>query len=186
MQRSRERQAACHEAEKASAKPQHRHLTLSPVAHRPHLGHTKQQEEHRRGAQAMFSARLTRAAHRATCTTTTHSSAAPSVITASSTASQYARPTSHARRHSSSKASSWPSGNSTGKPTPAAKAETLSPPKASSRQAKGKGRGASKRIAEVKKPAEPIDQYAGLPSVPAISLNLQGGLSAKSRVRLVI
>lgn len=161
-------------AERGKRFQQHRHPTLSPHHHpTPSRSAPTLQPEHHRGAQAMFSAKLTRAAHRATCNTTPHSTCAAAVVSTSSTASHTARPTSHARRHSSSKASSWPPDNSAGKPAPAAKSgverdQPVSPPRAAPRQGKGRGRG-YKRIAEVKKSAEPVDQFAGLPSVPVIS-----------------
>ncbi|KAK5170460.1 uncharacterized protein LTR77_005048 [Saxophila tyrrhenica] len=119
----------------------------------------------------MYSTKLTRAAHRATAS----SSPTAALISNSSTHHCTARPASHQRRHSSSKTSSCPPDDSATKITAKASAtgEQQAPraPKAAPKQNKGRSRGGYKRVAaaaENKKPAEPIDQFAALPSVPPI------------------
>lgn len=125
----------------------------------------------------MFSTKLSRAAHRAAV-----SQQSPTAIAAISTSTTHctARPTPHQRRHSSSKTSSWPPDNNTSKPAPATKASRageeqeqspspVSAPKTPSKGSKGRAKGGYKRVGqpvEVKKSAEPVDQFAGLPSVP--------------------
>ncbi|KAK3691725.1 hypothetical protein LTR37_018453 [Vermiconidia calcicola] len=115
----------------------------------------------------MFSTKIVRVAHRATATTQT-----PAAISACTST----RPSAHQRRHSSSKTSSCPPDNSTGKPAPAAKADAgeqdgskaaVSAPRSQQQRAtKGRSRGGYKRVgqaADAKKPAaasEPVDQFA--------------------------
>ena len=130
---------------------------------------------------AMFSTKLTRAAHRATTSSTAAISNHTSTTCISCLTTQ--RPN-HQRRQSSSK-TSCPPDNTSSKPAPTAKASaseesekvqasSLEQQPSQSRSGKGRSRGGYKKVGQVdnasKKavPAEPIDQFAGLPSVPSI------------------
>ncbi|KAK3052411.1 hypothetical protein LTR09_006621 [Extremus antarcticus] len=124
----------------------------------------------------MFSTKLTRAAHRATASV----SPAAALISTTSTPHCTARPASHQRRPSSSKASSCPPDDSAAKAASTAKASgdqqpSRTPPvseaKATPKQTKGKAKAVSKRVTTAagnKKAVEPVDQFAGLPSVDPI------------------
>lgn len=120
----------------------------------------------------MFSTKLTRVAHRATCNA--------SISTASSTAAQRTaasaciaarRP--HQRRHSSSKASCPPENSPSGaKPAPATKASSGPEEKAPIAEPTSQQR-TPKRISRTKRSpraaaAEKVEnRFAGLPSVPS-------------------
>lgn len=130
----------------------------------------------------MFSTKLSRAAHRAT----THHTAAAAISATSSTACASSRP-GHQRRPSSSKAS-CPPDNSAPKAAPAAKADGAeaqeAPVSQPAKSSKGRSRGGYRRVGQASssntasmKSAEPVDQFAGLPSVP----NLQG-MDAKGEI----
>ena len=141
----------------------------------------------------MFSTKLSRAAHRAT---TSHTAAA-AITATSSTAYACTRPT-HQRRPSSSKASwrpdsSAPKAAPTSKAAPTTKADSTEaqeapvseePPQQKSN--KGKARGGYRRAGQASNgnaasskevAVEPVDQFAGLPSVPSLQ-----GLDAKGKL----
>ncbi len=136
--------------------------------------------------RAMFSTKLSRAAHRAT---TSHNAAA-AITATSSTASVSTRAT-HQRRPSSSKAS-CPPDNNTAKPAPTAKADATEAQEAPGsgrtspqKSSKGRARGGYRRVGQASNGngnavngkqvmSEPVDQFAGLPSVPSLQ-----GLDAK-------
>lgn len=131
----------------------------------------------------MFSTKLSRAAHRAT------SSPTAAAITTCSTACA-GRPA-HQRRPSSSKAS-CPPDNNAAKAAPAAKAdgaETSEAPVSGRREqkssSKGRARGGYRRVGQSSSDkqvaAEPVDQFAGLPSVPSTQgLDTKGMISLSS------
>ena len=128
---------------------------------------------------AMFSTKITRAAHRAITTTP---SPAPSALSSASTCTAVhptaSRP-SHQRRPSSSKASCPPDSS---KPAPAAKGAavtatsaeesraTAPSPKNVRKSRKGAYGARTSKVAEVLTPERPgqADQFAGLPAVPGV------------------
>lgn len=120
----------------------------------------------RRKGTAMFSTKVTRVAHRATCATANNSSA-----TAHRSTSCLATRRSHQRRHSSSKTSCPPASSASGgKPAPAAKAtgekSPLADPTTQQRGQKRVGNKTSKKARTGTAAAKPEDQFAGLPAVP--------------------
>jgi hypothetical protein len=147
---------------------------------------------------AMFSTKLSRAAHRAT---TSHTSAAAITATAStaSTACACTRPA-HQRRPSSSKAS-CPPDNNTPKAAPAAKAESteaqdapVSGRPSQQKSNKGRARAGYRRVGHATNgnsssnkqvATAPIDQFAGLPSVPSLQGLDAKGTSVFRKIRFV-
>lgn len=113
---------------------------------------------------AMFSSKLTRAAHRAT--TLTNAAPAPAPWTASQCFATSTQRRPHQRRQSSSKAS-CPPDSSSSKPAPAAKAAENT---AQASEAEKTPRRASRikrtQVEKSVKGKEEADQFAGLPTVP--------------------
>ena len=153
-------------------------LILRSPAFRPSIQHRRRRL---RSPHAMFSTKLARATPRATAAISNSTTGAQQTTRCLAT-----RPTPHQRRQSSSKASCPPDNPS--KPAPAAKAiageEEPRSPVPAQKSAKGRSRGGYRRVnatGESKKAAiaEPVDQFAGLPSVPTIqNLDIKGKLPA--------